>query len=599
MIRAPRFFVVSVLVLVMACQPPKKPVRMANLSTPWSLDSLMRTNHTPTYEDAVAISRFLAEADERFTLHEIGVGDVGRPIYALAMTGAKATPKASIQDRVEKDGHGLVTVLVNNAIHPGEPCGVNASLALAWQWMEMEDGPNHPLRKANWVIVPQYNVGGAGRRNCCTRANQNGPEWYGFRGNARNLDLNRDFVKMDSRNADAFVSLYHSIDPDVFIDTHTSNGADYPYTMTLISTQPDKAGPEVGGFLRNVMEPAIYAQMEKEGWPMVPYVYSMGETPEDGIMAFLETPRYSTGFTTLFGTLGFTTEAHMLKPFQDRVAATHAFLQVMSTWLQEHAKEVMEVRERERLRIAQSTHLPVRWTLGEERDQLLFEGYDSRREWSQVTGGVRLRYDRTSSWTRAIPYANQYVATDSIAIPDAWIVPQAWRHVVERLQKNGVQMDPLPQDTVMLLKVTFVEEFESTNRPYEGHHPLSIDSIRQERRPIQLHRGDWVISSNQPAKRYLAEVLAPKGMDSFLTWNFFDAALQRKEYYSGYVFEETALELLSVDEALKAQFEFAQEQHPEWEENPSLALRWLYEHSPHDEGTANMYPVYGWTHEPR
>ena len=249
--------------------------------------------------------------------------------------------------RLKAQPDTVVRVLVNNAIHPGEPCGVNASLALAASWLAQPDHEGHPLRSASWVIVPQYNVGGASRRNCCTRANQNGPEAYGFRGNAANLDLNRDFVKMDSRNAEAFVSLFHDVDPDVFVDTHTSNGADYPYTMTLIATQADKAGPVLGPFLRDVMEPALYAGMKEAHGPMVPYVYSLGETPEEGILSFLETPRYSTGYTTLFGTLGFTTEAHMLKSFPARVQATHAFLEVLSTWIQNHGAEVKDVRRQE------------------------------------------------------------------------------------------------------------------------------------------------------------------------------------------------------------------------------------------------------------
>ena len=98
---------------------------------------------------------------------------------------------------------------------------------------------------------------------------KNGPESYGFRGNAANLDLNRDFVKMDSRNAEAFVRLMHAVDPDVFVDTHTSNGADYPYTMTLITTQPDK-WPVLGPFLREIMEPDLMQRMKEHGWPTVP-----------------------------------------------------------------------------------------------------------------------------------------------------------------------------------------------------------------------------------------------------------------------------------------------------------------------------------------
>ena len=253
---------------------------------------------------------------------------------------------------------------------------------------------------------------------------QNGPEQYGFRGNASNLDLNRDFVKMDSRNAEAFVRMYHAVQPDVFVDTHTSNGADYPYTMTLITTQPDKAGPVMGPFLRDKMEPALFEGMQDKGWPMVPYVYSMGETPESGILGFLETPRYSTGYTTLFGTLGFTTEAHMLKPFVDRVASTHAFLTTLSEWLDAHGAEVkgsgtQNVNgwlKRPPCRCAgpcrkTSTHSLhwVRLATGVERSD----------------EGTRLKYDTSQTWSHPIAWANRYDASVEVSLPDAWILPQA------------------------------------------------------------------------------------------------------------------------------------------------------------------------------
>ena len=327
---------------------------------------------------------------------------------------------------------------------------------------------------------------------------QNGPEAYSSGGNAANLDLNRDFVKMDSRNAEAFVRMYHAVQPDVFVDTHTSNGADYPYTMTLITTQPDKAGPVMGPFLRDKMEPALFEGMQDKGWPMVPYVYSMGETPESGILGFLETPRYSTGYTTLFGTLGFTTEAHMLKPFVDRVASTHAFLTTLSEWLDAHGAEVKAIRDAERERLAQASTLPVRWTVSEDVDSIPFTGFVSRREWSAVTKGTRLKYDTSQTWSHPIAWANRYDASVEVSLPDAWILPQAWRRVATRLQANGVEMRPLDKDTTMLLHVTWVEAFESSSRPYEGHHPVRVDSVRKEWVPVELYRGDWVIPRINP-----------------------------------------------------------------------------------------------------
>ena len=568
----------------------------------WSVDSLLTSNATPRVEEAVAQVEWLAHSDARASLHEVGVGDVGRPIHALVLD---ATPCASamgglesLKDRMNRirQGGRKPVVLVNNAIHPGEPCGVNASLALAMEWLSLPDGDGHPLRDATWVIVPQYNVGGASRRNCCTRANQDGPEAYGFRGNAQNLDLNRDFIKMDSRNAFAFVELFHAVEPDVFVDTHTSNGADYPYVMTLITTQPDKAGPVLGPFLRDSLNPSLYADMKARGWPMVPYVHTRGETPDDGIMDFLESPRYSTGYTTLFGVLGFTTEAHMLKPFDQRVKATKSFLESMAAWLHGHGQSVLDVRDQERLRVASATTLPVRWRLDEAvQDSIWFEGYEARREWSNVTQSRRLAYDRESTWAKHIRYDSRYVSSDSADVPDFWVVPQAWRHVVERLVANDVEMAPLNRDTSMVLQTTYVESFSSSSRPYEGHHPLSIETYSVQLERVDLYRGDWLIPAQQPARRFLAEVFSPRAHDAYVVWNFFDAALQRKEYFSGYVFEDTAEEMLAQDDGLAQRYEEARLSHPEWTERPREALMWLYEQSDHDEGTAYRLPVFaGW-----
>ena len=181
-----------------------------------------------------------------------------------------------------------------------------------------------PLACATWVIIPQYNVGGASRRNCCTRANQDGPEAYGFRGNAQNLDLNRDFVKMDSRNAFTFVETFHAVNPDVFIDTHTSNGADYPHDDAH-RDPADKAGPVLGPFIRDTLTPALNAAMAERGVPMVPYVYSRGETPDDGIMGFLRDASLQHRVCCPVGNPRIHHGGAHAQTFPDRVKATRHF----------------------------------------------------------------------------------------------------------------------------------------------------------------------------------------------------------------------------------------------------------------------------------
>jgi len=183
-------------------------------------------------------------------------------------------------------------ILINNGIHPGEPDGVDASMLLLRDLVQRKVSLPDNVALA---VIPLYNIGGALNRSPFSRVNQNGPESYGFRGNAQNLDLNRDFTKNDSRNARSFVRIFHWVNPDLQIDNHVSEGADYQYTMTLLPSQWNKLGGGLGTFLHDVFQPALFAGMEKKGWPMTPYVNFEEGNPSRGWDAFYDEPRYSTG----------------------------------------------------------------------------------------------------------------------------------------------------------------------------------------------------------------------------------------------------------------------------------------------------------------
>lgn len=551
-------------------------------------------NATPTWRETISAFQSLSDGMENATFLEIGKSDVGRPIHAFVLS--EMASEIDNKEGLEVIGaleNNKACVLVNNAIHPGEPCGVDASIAWVRDLQSNPERQQKLLSKLDVVIIPMYNVGGALNRNCCTRTNQDGPEQYGFRGNARNLDLNRDFIKMDSQNAESFVRLFHSIDPDVFIDTHTSNGADYPFAMTLITTQPDKAGPIVGPYLKDVMQPIIARSMADRGEPIVPYVNTRNQTPESGIIEFLETPRYSTGFTTLFGTLGFTTEAHMLKSFPVRVEATLKILECIIEFTVENGTEIQQLRKEEKTRISNALKLPVHWTLDQQDSTMIpFKGFESRREISNVTGALRLKYNRNEVWERDIPLFDHYVADDVVNIPEFYILPQAWREVVERCTWNEIEMQQLPADTTMYLKVFYIRGFEASKSPYEGHHINQLDSIDYRIEQVRLFQGDWIIPSRQEGARFLAEILDPRGHDSYFTWNFFDSAMQQKEYYSSYVFEETALEMLESDERLKKRFHTAKMNDNNLTSSSRAQLNWLYLNSKHYEGSVNRYPIF-------
>lgn len=549
-------------------------------------------SHTPfsgnaslTYEEAIKTYEQLAADSDYASMLRYGQTDIGEPLHLFVIdSDGNSDPRRFDEDKS--------VLLINNGIHPGEPCGIDASVVLAREFLSGEEYYEELLEDVIICIVPVYNIGGSLNRGCCSRANQNGPREYGFRGNAKNLDLNRDFIKADSDNAKAFYELFHDTDPEVLVDTHTSNGADYQYTMTLITTQPDKAAPELRWYLRNGMNDSLYSAMERRNFPMTPYVHTIGKTPDSGIKDYLEIPRFSTGYAALFNTLGFVTETHMLKPFEDRVESTYQFLMTMIEYMAENSEQMIALREKANEDARFREVFPLQWKLDTTKYEMFdFKGYEAEWEVSEVTGKEGLTYNQSKPFEKAVRYYNRYKSVEEVRAPDFYIIPQAWDAVIDRLMMNGVDMRPLDKDTVLTVEVYYIRDFKTADNVYEGHYlhrKVEVEPVVTE---LQYRKGDFVIPVEQTCNRYIVETLEPQGVDSFFAWNFFDSILQQKEWFSDYVFEDTAEEMLEKSPELKEEFEAKKDEDAEFSKNHWGQLYWIYQHSDNYENTVNRYPV--------
>ena len=442
------------------------------------------------------------------------------------------------------------------------------------------------------AIIPLYNIGGALNRNSGTRANQNGPREYGFRGNARNYDLNRDFIKCDTENARSFAEIFHKLDPDLFLDTHVSNGADYQHVITTSHSQKDKLGFRLGSYLDETFEPHLFGRLKADGYPTIPYANSGGQPPENGFAQFLETPRYSTGYTALFQTIGFMTETHMLKPYPQRVAATRAFIDRSVDLLAEAGWRIQELRELDRRGYSRQESAAIAWKVDRNSpSRLEFHGFEATYIPSEVTSGKRLLYDRSKPFVKDIPYYNNFVVSKRVKMASAYVIPQGWHPVIELMRLNGVKMTRLHKVATVPSGVYHIERVETRSSPYEGHYFHDEVVVHQRIENVTLRPGDVVIPLTQPKARYVVETLEPEAMDSLFRWNYFDTILQRKEYFSPYVFEDTARELLNANPELAAEFDERKKKDDAFAGNRRAQLTFLYERSGNAERAFHRYPV--------
>lgn len=553
------------------------------LFVPYLLFSQWRGETSPSYPELVAHLKKLDKENREIKLYNMGLSDYGLPIYVLIINAESDSSKTFEKARKQ------TTILINNAIHPGEPDGINASLIWIDEWIKQ----GKPTQSFPVVaFIPAYNVGGMMQRSSSSRANQNGPQEYGFRGNAKNLDLNRDFVKMDSENSFIFAQIFHALDPDIFVDNHVSNGADYQYTLTYISSLQERLAPTMNELTYKNCIPELEKELRTRSVDMFPYVELKGETPESGIVAFNDLPRYAMGYASLFHALSFTVETHMLKPFKERVQVTYHFIDVLVKWASTKAADIEKSRKEA---FDWSNSQNVFWynyTLTDEKDSILFKGFEYSKPIDPTTNLPRLYYDRSKPFQKFIPHFMKYKPLNKYEIPRYFVIGRQEKESISRLKANNIAFYTLQSDSVIKASSYRINSFKSMTKPYEGHFKHNNILFDKFQVNLTLKPGDVIIPTKQRGRNFILSAIVPDAEDSFFGWNFYDSYLQQKEYFSSYVFIDQVKSILELNPKLKQEFEKKKKDSESFRNSEWDQLYFIYKNSQYFEKSFMVLPIY-------
>jgi Zinc carboxypeptidase len=543
-------------------------------------------NYTATYDECIAYYKQLQSQYKGILIKTIGETDANVPLQIVLIN---AENNFNIQQWKQQE---KCIILINNGIHAGEPDGIDACMMFARDLMQQIKAETFS-KNVCIAIIPIYNIGGVLLRGKDNRVDQNGPEEFGQRGNSQNLDLNRDFIKCDAKESKSFAHIFHQLSPHIFLDNHVSDGADYPYTMTLITSQKDKVGGQLGAYLSNKIAPAIYAKMEQKKCKMIPYVNVWGHDAKQGWTEFFDSPRYSTGFTSLFNTLSFVPETHMLKPYPQRVDATYQLMHSFVEYAADHAPEIVAIKTKSEQDMLTQKQFAIAWSIDRSKHDILkFDGYAYQQKTSGVSGLSVPFYNRSAPYSDTVPFYNSYKATTIVDAPIAYLIPQGWQRVIDLLKTNGVQMKQFLRDTSVTVEVYQIDAYKANPIPFELHHFNSSISITKNKKTIAFRKGDYYIGTNQLAKRFLIETLEPHAMDSYFSWNFFDGILIQKEGYTDYAFEDIAAAFLKEHPTVRDSLQLAIAADTSMANSADAQLEFVYKHSPYPEPRLNQYPVY-------
>ncbi|RZJ50770.1 MAG: hypothetical protein EOO44_15730 [Flavobacterium sp.] len=540
-------------------------------------------NQAADYQETINYYTLLAKDFPTIQMLEMGLTDSGYPLHMITFNPEKEFDFNKIQKN-------KAVLLVNNGIHAGEPDGIDATMQL---FRDLALGKIKAPKNTVIVTIPVYNIGGALNRNSTTRANQDGPEVYGFRGNARNYDLNRDLMKSDTRNTKSFVEIFQKINADVFIDNHVSNGSDYQYKLTYIMTQHNKLGTVLGDFMNTEMMPAMVKDLQNKKIETTPYVDSFKDTPDKGFGQFVDSPRYTTGYTSLFNTIGFVVETHMLKKYAERVKVTYEYMKSTIDFMDANFQKIKELRLKNLEQYQPKKSYTLKWEMDSTKTtKFSFLGYEAGYKKSEATTGDRLYYDRSKPYKKDVPYIKEFKSVKEIVIPNAYIIPRGYWNIIDLLKNNGIVYSQLKNDTIIEVESYKIADFKTAPSAYEGHYIHRNTTITSKIVKTAFAKGDYIVSTNQKGVKYLLEAFEPEGADSFFNWNFFDAILQQKEHFSDYVFEDTAAKLLKENPQLKTELDSKRQNDAAFAKDAEAQLEWIYKHSVYYEKAHLQYPVY-------
>lgn len=547
---------------------------------------------TPSYADTRAyLERLAAAAPERIKLTRFGVSSEGRDLMlVVAAKDGEFTPAAA-------RASGKEIVMVQSGIHAGEIEGKDAALMLLRDVSVAAKQP-HLLDHAILVWLPIFNVDGHENSGPYNRINQHGPREMGFRATAQRLNLNRDYMKADAPEMRDWLVLFDAWLPDLFMDIHTTDGADYQYDLTWYLEEWGPLHPAVKQWEKDAFTKSILPAFEKRGHLAAPYLELVDHRDiTKGIGNFGSGPRFSTGYVALRNRAALLVETHMLKSYATRVRATYDLVAATLQHINRHAgdlRKAVTLADADTIARARTdtAQLPLAFATSKQSTPFTLKGYEFVQTPSTISGDTWVSYDPTKPKTYEVPFFRDLVATESVRLPAAYLIPAAYAQIADKLREHGIRCERIDRPLKLRVERYRLGDPRWEEKPFEGRHLLRDFSLASETVDTTFEAGATLVRLDQAAANVAVGLLEPRAADSLLRWGFFDAIFEQKESPDARVSERLAREMLAEDPALQHEFDARLTADPVFAKSPDARLAFFYEHSPwYATQRVGSYPV--------
>lgn len=546
---------------------------------------------TPSYADTLTyLQRLQNAAPGMIHLDTFGTTPEGRPMTVVIASGDGSFDPAAARKS------GKAVVLVQAGIHPGEIEGKDAGLMLLRDIAVTGKYP-HLLDHVVLVYIPVFSVDGHENSSPYHRINQNGPESMGYRGQSQYLNLNRDYVKADAPEMRAWLRLWQQWLPDLLIDVHSTDGADYPYDLTWYVEDPNKLDPVVDAWQQDAIVKHVMPAYEKRGHLASIYLnFKDGRDPRKGIVNFGSGPRFSTGYAALQNRPALLVETHMLKPYAVRVRVAYDLIELMLEQVNTDPASLLAATAKAdadtMARASTGAQVAVTFKTDPVSTPYRLKGFAFSLEPSAISDSDWIRYDPTKPQTYSIANWNRLVPDITITPPAAYVVPVQWTTIIDKLDAHGIVYRRTTTPATLHAQGYQLDDPRWADRPFEGHLMLRDFALRSESREIELPAGSVIVPLDQRGANVAINLLEPQAPDSLLKWGFLNATFEAKEYGEPRVLEKLARDMMAADTTLKTAFEQKLRDDPAFASDSYARLSYFFKRSPwYTAQHVGAYPV--------
>lgn len=561
---------------------------------------------TPDYNETMNWFKKLTAASPLLTMVSIGKSVEGRDIFMIIAS----TEKNSSSTTLKASGKPLF--LAQAGIHSGEIDGKDAGMMLL---RDIAFGTKQSLLdKVNFLFIPILSVDAHERSSAFNRPNQRGPEKQGWRTNAQNLNLNRDYAKLDTKEVRAVVQVINEYDPILYMDIHVTDGADYQYDITYGGIGKQGYSNGIRDWLENTYKTFTGNDLTSKGHIPGPLLNALNDRDfSKGNIVTIGGPRFSDSYGNLRHLAAILVENHSLKPYKQRVLGTYVLLESTLRLLVTDGESLKKITEKDKA--ARESKVPMTFKVPQMKNVAIFEnltnlqlsgtdvpapdslnllGIDSRIVKSTITNSDYVEWLGKPVTMKIADYKGTE-PTDFVIRPKRYWIPPSCDEVIARLKLHGIKMTTLDQPREVSVEMYRIENAKVENEdhqpiPFEGHMQAS-GTTKAEMRKQLFPKGSVYITTDQPLGDLAMVLLEPVSKDSYFSWGFFLPIFQRTEYIEAYVMEPMAKKMLEESAELQKEFEAKKAADNTFANDQNAILTWFYSKTKFYDDRYLLYPV--------